>query len=53
MSYFLGRSAHLCPLCYFRLAVIDKCFSHETVEEIVDALVSDGSTFYFHDMLIA
>ena len=37
----------ICALYYFRLEVIDKCFSHETVEEIVDALVSDGSSFYF------
>jgi hypothetical protein len=29
-----------------RLEVIDKCFSHDTVEEIVDALVSyDLATF--------
>jgi hypothetical protein len=28
--------------------VIDKCFSHETVEEIVDALVSyDSAAFTF------
>jgi hypothetical protein len=37
----------ICAFRYFRLEVIDKCFSHETVEEIVDALVSDGSTFCF------
>ena len=27
-------------LCCFRFETIDKCFSHDTVEEIVDALVS-------------
>jgi hypothetical protein len=27
--------------------VIDKCFSHDTVEEIVDALVSDDSAAFF------
>jgi len=26
--------------CYHRMEVIDKCFSHDTVEEIVDALYS-------------
>ena len=27
--------------------MIDKCFSHDTVEEIVDALVSDDSAAFF------
>jgi hypothetical protein len=38
----------LLHFCYHRLDVIDKCFSHETVEEIVDALVSyDSAAFTF------
>lgn len=28
---------------YFRLETIDKCFGHDTVEEIIDALVSHYS----------
>ena len=32
--------------CCFRIETIDKCFSHDTVEEIVDALVS----FIFYAM---
>jgi len=28
--------------------VIDKCFSHDTVEEIVDALVSDDSAAFYY-----
>jgi hypothetical protein len=31
--------------------VIDKCFSHDTVEEIVDALVSDDSAAFFFTIL--
>jgi len=29
--------------CYHRMEVIDKCFSHDTVEEIVDALESEAA----------
>ena len=37
--------------CYHRMEVIDKCFSHDTVEEIVDALVSyDSAAFSFFDI---
>lgn len=38
----------------FRLEVIDKCFGHDTVEEIVDDLVSiPGLSFNLHRLLTA
>ena len=49
--YHLDCHPSFFHLCYLRLEVIDKCFSHDTVEEIVDALVSDDSAAFFFTIL--